>query len=255
MEKIRVSIVSYLNSKPFLYGLMKSPVAGQMELGIDIPSKVASKLMLNLVDVGLIPVGALGDLDYYKLVGDYCIGARGNVRTVLLASEVPLEKVDTILLDYQSRTSVLLVKVLARFFWKKNFNWEKTCVGFENRSIGGTTAGVVIGDRVFSVESKYKYTIDLSEEWVQFTRLPFVFAVWAANKDVSKQFESDFNEALDFGVNSISEIVHLEQANYPEVDIHDYFSRNLSFKLDEQKKAGMRKFLELAKKLESVELA
>ncbi len=253
MEKNRVSIVSYLNSKPFLYGLQHSPLSRELELRVDIPSKVASKLVFNQADVGLIPVGALPDLEYYRIIGDYCIGAVGNVRTVVLVSEVPLDQVETVLLDYQSRTSVLLAKVLARFFWKQDFHWKKTCAGFENRSVGGTTAGVVIGDRVFQVESRYTYTLDLSEEWVRFTGLPFVFAVWAANKNVSKHFEEEFNRALAHGIENISEIAYLERANYPEVDIKDYFSRNLSFRLDGRKKAGMRKFLDLASRLESVE--
>lgn len=252
MDKTRVSIVSYLNSKPFLYGLNKSSLARQIKLEVDIPSKVAAKLKNNLTDVGLMPVGALSDLEDYQILGHYCIGAEGDVRTVLLASEVPLEKVDSILLDYQSRTSVLLVQVLARFFWKKPFVWEKTCAGFENRGIKGSTAGVVIGDRVFDVEKKYPYTLDLSEEWVRFTGLPFVFALWVSNKHVGEHFEADFNRALDFGLTNISEIARMEQMNYPEVDIYDYFSRNLSFTLDERKRRGMELFLQLVKRLESV---
>ncbi|MDV7402073.1 MqnA/MqnD/SBP family protein, partial [Arthrospira platensis SPKY1] len=82
MEKTRVSIVSYLNSKPFLYGLQNSAVARQIELISDIPSKVAAKLSFNLADVGLIPVAGLEDLDEYQIVGNYCIGAVGKVRTV-----------------------------------------------------------------------------------------------------------------------------------------------------------------------------
>jgi predicted solute-binding protein len=47
----------------------------------------------------------------------------------------------------------------------------------------------------------------------------------------------------------------MEQMNYPNVDIFDYFSKNISFVLDSKKKEGMKKFLELAGKLETVELA
>ncbi len=254
MGKTRVSIVSYLNSKPFLYGLNKSLVANRFEMSLDIPSKIATKLSYNLADVGLIPVAGLEDLNDYQIIGDYCIGAVGKVKTVVLVSDVPLAQIETVLMDYQSRSSVLLAKVLAKFYWKKEFNWENTCNDFQNKSIKENTAGVIIGDRVFDIENKYKYSYDLSEEWFEFTGLPFVFAVWAATKNVSNEFQKDFNEALSFGIDNISEIVEMEQNNYPKVNIYDYFTENISFCFDEDKKAGMNKFLELARKLEPVEL-
>ena len=255
MGKTRVSIVSYLNSKPFLYGLNKSLVANSFEMSLDIPSKIVAKLSYNLADVGLIPVAGLEDLDDYQFVSDYCIGAVGKVRTVVLVSDVPLDKIETVLMDYQSRSSVLLAKVLAKFYWEKEFNWENTCNDFQNKSIKGNTAGVVIGDRVFDIENKYKYSYDLSEEWYKFTGLPFVFAVWASTKNVSEKFKKDFNEALSFGISNISEIAEMEQTNYPNVNINNYFGQNISFIFDEKKKAGMNKFLELARKLELVELS
>jgi chorismate dehydratase len=254
MEKTRVSIVSYLNSRPFLYGLKNSIVAKEIDLSLDIPSKVAAKLAFNLADVGLIPVAGLEDLDEYQIIGNYCIGSVGKVKTVILASDVPLDEIETVLMDYQSRSSVLLAKVLAKFYWKKSFNWENTCNDFQNVSIQGKTAGIVIGDRVFDIENKFRYIYDLSEEWYNFTRLPFVFAVWATNGKVPKSFEKAFNNALAFGIENLPKIILMEQSNYKNVDIADYFTRNISFELDEAKKDGMKKFLELAQKLELVEL-
>ncbi len=121
MEKTRVYIVSYLNSKPFFYGLNKSSIVRQVEISLDIPSKIVAKLTYNMADIGLMPVAGFVDLEDYKIISDYCIGSVGKVKTVVLVSEVPLEDVETILMDYQSRSSVLLAKVLAKFYWKKNF--------------------------------------------------------------------------------------------------------------------------------------
>lgn len=252
MEKTRVSIVSYLNSKPFLYGLKNSVISQEIDLSLDIPSKVAAKLLFNKADVGLIPVAGLIDLDEYQIIGDYCIGSVGKVRTVVLASEVPLDEIETVLMDYQSRSSVLLTKVLAKFYWKKSFKWDNTCNDFQHVSIRGNTAGIVIGDRVFEIENNFRYIYDLSEEWYNFTKLPFVFAVWAANKKVTSAFEMAFNRALTFGIENMKEIISLEQNNYPGVDISDYFAQNISFELDSEKQKGMKKFLELAARLEVV---
>jgi len=229
-------------------------VAKEIDLSLDIPSKVAAKLAFNLADVGLIPVAGLEDLDDYQIISDYCIGSVGKVKSVVLVSEVPLDQIKTVLMDYQSRSSVLLAKVLAKFYWKKSFNWENTCNDFQNKLISGNTAGVVIGDRVFEIEGKFRYIYDLSEEWYNFMHLPFVFAVWAANKEVTKIFEASFNRALAYGIENIAEVIRIEKSNYPNVNIEEYFIQNISFQLDNEKREGMMKFLELARKLELVEL-
>jgi chorismate dehydratase len=236
-----------------LYGLKNSLLADKIDLSLDIPSKVAAKLTFKQADVGLIPVAGLEDLENYQILSDYCIGSIGKVKTVVLVSDVPLEKIETILMDYQSRSSVLLAKVLAKFYWEKSFRWENTCNNFQNVSIKGNTAGVIIGDRVFDVENNFKYVYDLSEEWYTFTGLPFVFAVWAANRKVSSNFESEFNKSLSFGLNHINEIIKTEQSHFPNVNIEDYFAKNISFKLDNKKRDGMKTFLDLASKLELVE--
>ncbi len=254
MDITRISIVSYLNSKPFLFGIKNSELNSQVEISLDIPSKVAAKLSYNLADVGLIPVAGLADLDTYSIVSKYCIGAVGKVKSVVLVSDVPINEIDTVLMDYQSRTSVLLAKVLAKFYWKKDFNWENTCNNFQHKSIKQKTAGVLIGDRVFEVEGRFKYSYDLSEVWEEFTGLPFVFAVWAANKEIPANFEDDFNRAMKLGLENIDKVVLQEQKDYPDVDIASYFTDNISFELDDAKQKGMQKFLQLVQKLEPVEL-
>jgi chorismate dehydratase len=249
MDKYKVSLISYLNSRPFLFGLENSPVKLEIDLRLDFPSKTALQIANNLIDIGLVPVGSLPDLDDYQIIGDYCIGADGPVRTVVLASDVPLDRIQTILMDYQSRSAVLLTKILSHFYWKKEFKWENTSDHYESESISGTSAGIVIGDRVFGIEKKYPFIYDLSSEWMNFTGLPFVFAVWASRRELPSGFLERFNEALAFGVNSVPEVEKTEQKNYPDVDIHEYLTQNISFRFDGQKKEGLALFLELEKKL------
>jgi chorismate dehydratase len=249
MNKYKVSLISYLNSRPFLYGLENSPVKEEIELKLDIPSKTAIKIANNLIDIGLVPVASLPDLVNYQIISEYCIGADGPVRTVILASAVPFDRIQTILMDYQSRSSVMLTRVLSQYYWKKEFKWENTFDNYESESISGTTAGIVIGDRVFGAEKRYPYIYDLSSEWKNFTGLPFVFAVWATRKELPSGFLQRFNEAVAFGVNSVPEVEKTEQQNYPEVDIFEYFTQNISYRLDNRKKEGMKLFLDYGKKI------
>ncbi len=223
-----------------------------LKIFLDIPSKTAAKLTNHQADVGLVPVGALNDLPGYRIISNYCIGAVGAVRTVVLASDVPLDEIENVVLDYQSRSSVLLVRVLDRFFWKKNFSWEKSCAGYEKRAISGKTAAVVIGDRVFEVEKRCRYVYDLSAEWMKFTGLPFVFAVWVAMEELPAAFLEKFNAAIGFGVKSVPEVEELVKEAYPGVDLYTYFTENISYTLDDPKRQGMERFLSLAAQLPEI---
>lgn len=215
---------------------------------LDIPSVCAQKLKDGTVDAGLVPVALLPHLPEYHIIADYCIGAVGNVKSVLLLSDVPLEEIDTILLDYQSRTSVTLVQVLAKEYWNITPQFVPATEGFEQK-IAGKTAAVVIGDRTFPLLGKHKYTYDLAGEWQKLTKLPFVFAVWASNKPVDANFIADFNKALKFGLEHKPEAAKLGIGRgVDEAEILDYLENSISYELDAAKKVGLHKFLKYLKK-------
>jgi chorismate dehydratase len=243
MSKIKISAVSYLNSKPFIYGLEHSAIIYDIDLQLDIPSVCAAKLLENKVDIGLVPVAVLPEMDEYHIISDYCIGADGEVGSVLLLSEVPLNDIRTVLLDYQSRTSVELVQVLANKYWKIQPAWQDAEKDYETR-IGGTTAGVVIGDRTFPLKNKHKYCYDLAGEWKKFTTLPFVFACWVSNKELDDSFTEPFNAALKKGLESKSEVIkQYTKSHKTDFDIKDYLENKLDFILDEKKREALKLFL------------
>ena len=194
MEKIKVSCVSYLNSRPFIYGLQNSDIKNEIELSTDTPAECADKVENGLVDIGLAPVAILSEMEEYRIISNYCIGADGEVGSVLLLSDVPLDEIENIFLDYQSRTSVMLAQILAEKFWNIKPHFIESKENYESL-IGNTTAGIVIGDRTFQMKEKFKYIYDLSAEWKKFTQLPFVFACWIANKELDRSFVKRFNDA------------------------------------------------------------
>jgi chorismate dehydratase len=244
MTKIKISAVSYLNSKPFIYGLEHSEVRNEIDLQLDIPSVCAEKLIENKVDIGLVPVAVLPELEEYHIISDYCIGADGEVGSVLLLSDVPLNEIKTILLDNQSRTSIELVQVLANKFWKIQPAWQEAEDNYITR-ISGTTAAVVIGDRTFPIRNNFKYVYDLAAEWKKFTSLPFVFACWVSNKKLPSDFIERFNSALKTGLSSKAEVIKQYRDNHKtDFDIRDYFENKLSYNLDEKKKQALDLFLQ-----------
>lgn len=245
---MKISVVSYLNSKPFIYGLEKNPHP-DWKISLDIPSECARKLLAGEIDIGLVPVAALKSLPGYHIVSPYCIGADGAVDSVKLYSEVPLEQITDILLDYQSRTSIELVQVLARELWHINPRWIKTMDSYE-KDIRGTTAGVIIGDRTFRMDDLFVHSYDLSAEWKRLTGLPFVFAVWACsgkNVDVNSgrfvAFENEFSAALSFGIQNIDRVVQQYGPEYQEWDIKTYLTERIKYRLTPALRSGMETFL------------
>jgi len=251
MDKIRISAVKYANTYPFIYGLKESGFEKRVTLETDHPADCASKLINNTVDIGLIPVAALPLLKEYHIISDYCIGANGNVRTVMLLSNCPFGNIKNIYLDYRSRSSVNLTKVLAKNSWKREFRWINTTKEFDFINIDLDEAVVLIGDQCFEFENSFRYKIDLAMEWKKFSGLPFVFACWTSNKQIDNTFINEFNEALKLGVNNIDGVVEMfgNTGAITGKTLKTYLIENIDFNFNEEKKAGLKLFLDLMGKL------
>lgn len=232
--------VSYLNTKPLIYGFEQGMMSDEVEMIQEYPSLLAEKLMSDDLDIALLPAGALPSISDYRIISDYCIGATGPVASVCLFSDVPVEKTEEILLDYQSVTSVALVKILLREHWKADPSLRPAASGFEH-SISGTTAAVVIGDRALALRSEKKYVYDLAEAWIQLTGLPFVFAAWVTNHAIRPGFEQRFNAATQAGFNHLSDIIAAN--NSPHYNLETYYTENISYHFDAAKKKGLELFL------------
>lgn len=243
-QKVKVVAVSYLNTIPFIYGIEKSGVLeDSIDLQLEFPSKCADMLKSGKVDLGLIPVAEIPNIPNAKIVSDFCIGAEGKVNTVMLYSHCPIEEIDSIALDYQSRTSAMLTKVLASEYWKIDVEFKQTQEGYVDL-IQGVNAGLVIGDRAFELNGKFPYQYDLSEEWCKFTGLPFVFACWVANKPLNDGFLSQFNKAIENGLLKKDAAVKLwSEKENSSIDLKSYLNKDISYDFDGDKKLALDKFL------------
>jgi chorismate dehydratase len=243
-RKIRVGAVSYLNTKPLVYGFEHGMMAEKVDVKIDYPSKIAIMLLENTIDVGLVPVSVIPEMKEHYIISDYCIGCDGEVASVCLFSDVPLAQVKKILFDYQSRTSAELLKILIEEYWKINPVFEETSAEYESKIVG-TTAGLVIGDRALKQRKISPYIFDLGLEWKKFTGLPFLFAAWISNKKLDEEFIGEFNGANAWGLKNISSVVKENETNI--FNLMDYYTRYISFELNEGKKKAMYLFLKKIK--------
>lgn len=241
LTKIKVAAVNYLNTKPLLYGIKRSDVFNDIELIEAFPSKVAAMLLDGTVDVGLVPVAIIPQLSESHIITDYCIGCDGAVGSVCIFSDVPMEQVKEVYLDYQSRTSVELAKILLRGHWKSNARTVYATGEDFRGNIKGTTAGLVIGDRAFEQRFQSKYIYDLGEAWKAHTGLPFVFAAWVSNKRLSEEFLQSFNNANAYGLKHLDEVV--SEADINSFDLKQYYTENINYILTDTKKNSMKQFL------------
>jgi chorismate dehydratase len=241
---IKISAISYLNSIPFIYGLRNSQISKIIDLQLDYPANCAKKIISGDVQLALAPVAIIPNLKESYIISDYCIGAKGAVDTVCLYSDVPIDKIDSIFLDYQSKTSVELLKILLREYWKFHPKLITSNKGFEGK-INSENAALVIGDRAFDLNKKHQYVYDLSAIWYEMTGFPFVFAAWVSNIKLSDSFVNQFTRALCMGVNNIDLAIENESViNLNNKCQSDYINSKISYTLDAEKIKGMELFFE-----------
>lgn len=234
--------VNYLNTKPLIYGFENGEMKDEVDLLVEYPSKIAAMLINDEIDVGLVPVAIIPELKEHYIVSDYCIGCDGEVGSVCLFSEVPLEKIEKVLLDYQSRTSVELLKILIKEYWKIDPAIENTSEHY-CEDIKGTTAALMIGDRALEQRKISTYKYDLGLAWKKFTGLPFVFAAWISNKKLDQSFIDSFNKITQIGLQQIDKVIN--DNPYQLFDLKAYYTSYINYSLDEKARKGLQLFLEI----------
>lgn len=244
---VRIGAVSYLNSKPLIEGLASAVPEALHRL--DYPSRLADGLSRGDIDVALIPsIESVTDPDY-EVVSDACVATRGPVLSVKLYFRTHPGDVKRLALDEGSRTSAALARVmLAERF---GVTPELEPLRLES-SVTSTTADAVllIGDRaILPPDEPFQEVWDLGEEWLSWTGLPFVFALWVTRK--GKQLgrvDAALGEARDRGLANLTEIARREsQAMQLPLNVVDnYLRRNLHFQLGSAERQGLKLYLQLA---------
>lgn len=244
---IRLGAVSYLNTRPLVYGLEQR--SHQFDVRFDVPAKCAELLHANAVDLGLIPSIEYPGHDY-RIVPGLSIASDGPVASVAIFSKVPTENIRSIALDTSSRTSVALLRVLCARWFEIEPRLTSTPPDFD-RMLAGSDAALVIGDNALFAdhEALGVEKIDLGEEWIGMTGLPFVYAFWAGRTGVVGPADiAALQEARDRGVTATATIGRQSFPDNPDkaarADL--YLRENVKYDLGEPEVAGLRRFYELA---------
>jgi len=250
---VKISAVSYINTWPMIYGLSQPNAKEEFTLLTDVPSGCARLLKSGEALAGLVPAGSWIDYPDFFPITSYGICADGTVRTVLLVSEVPLSQIRRIQLDSHSRTSVALVQILAKKYWKIKPEYVPFRDCISTCDVEGTTAAVVIGDKAFEFQDKLPYIYDLAAEWKAFTGLPFVFALWLASPNFPKDKIEALNNALAYGVAHTSDAINLYSPNMVNKldyeDLYHYLTVNIQYKINDEYTKALDLFMSYLREL------
>src|SRR3974377_1551361 len=209
--RLRVCAVSYLNTTPLVWGMLRGEQRGLFDLDFQIPAVCADHLASGRADRGIRPLFELTRLDLEILPGTG-IACHGPVRSILLISKVPAREIRRLAVDSSSRTSVQLARVLLAQRYQANPELVPHPPDLE-AMLENADAALVIGDPALHIEpDRLPYEVhDLGGEWVEETGLPMVFAVWAGRKGVVTAGGVEaFRESCRYGRAHIQEIVASE---------------------------------------------
>ncbi len=241
-----IVMVNYLNSKPFEYGLKNYKEEQDWKIITATPATCAQIYKDQEADIALLPVGALHNLHDYEIITDYCIGCNGEVRTVCIFSNEPLEECHLLHLDTHSLTSILLSKLLTTEYLGLDINYRSLSITDYAAAPG--EAVLMIGDKVFEYENSFRYKYDLGALWKDWTGLPFVFALWIKRKGIDEKISLQMNTAFEYGISHLPDVISLEKND--TTDLYYYFSHHIQYKLDDQKRQALQLFLEKSAKFQ-----
>ncbi len=250
---VRVGAVSFLNALPLVEGLDAHPI---VSLERSTPSRLAEMLEEGVLDVALVPVIDLLPVHRdWRTVTDACIASDGATLTVRVFSRVDPADITTLHVDRDSHASVALAAIL----WQEKFDRKLELVPFRVADATPETfadhqAVLLIGDKVMKRPpglDLFSTQVDLGATWKSLTGLPFVFAVWATpDPAAGERVASVLAAARDDGVARADRIAleHAPQLGWPVNLARSYLTEHLNFTLTARHRAGMRLFLELARR-------
>lgn len=255
MRRLRISAISYLNTAPLMWDFEHGEAERDFDISYTLPSACARALEAGTADIGIIPAAAYAQVPRLTILPGVAIASRRPVRSILLVSRVPLDKIRSVALDTSSMTSVALTKIL----FEKWLGGGRTFTPMEpdiEKMLAVHDTGLIIGDPALQIDRSRYFTLDLAEEWIRYTGKPFVFAFWAVRQDAlreappSQDLAAIFQQSRDHGLEPASlDQIGPEWAprlGLKESEVRSYLSENIYYQLDAACLEGLQLFYRYA---------
>jgi len=253
MPPLRISAISFLNTAPLMWDFENGDSAARLrqnfEISYTIPSHCAEQLKQGSADIGIIPVAAYTEIPDLVIVPDVAIAAKNKVRSILLVSKTPLEKIRSVATDDSSRTSAALVEIYLRKFVGTDAGFIRQKPNLKEM-LRWHDAALLIGDPALQARTDGYHVYDLAEEWRHWTGRSFVFAFWAVRKAALQGRFPELNIARVFQQsrdNGLKHIPEIASAWAPKLGlsaglISNYLTENVDYSLDSENLEGLQLF-------------
>jgi len=251
MDRLRISAISFLNTAPLMWDFEHGDVGRDFEIEYTLPSGCAEMLRTGTADIGIVPVVAYTQIPDLKIIPNVSIASKRSVRSILLVSKVPIERVRTVAADTSSRTSVALARVIFRKWFGAGRQFTAMPPMLETM-LQSNDAALIIGDPALTVDRSRYICYDLAEEWHRLTGKPFVFAFWAvrsaALKDSGESLATIFQQSRDHGLKHVDDLATewAPRVGISESEVKSYLTMNIDYTLDHENIAGLELFLHYA---------
>lgn len=253
MGRLRISAISYLNTAPLMWDFRHGHP--EFDISYTVPSQCAAELAAGSADIGIIPAAAYASIPDLAIIPGVAIASKSAVRSILLVSKAPIEKIRSVALDSSSLTSVALTQILFSKWWGAGVRFVSAAPDLR-MMLRQHDAALVIGDTALQVDRTQYLTYDLAEEWIKFTGKPFVFAFWAVRQEAIAPQLSDLNLAKIFQdsrnnglkADNLDDIARewAPRLNLSEAEVKSYLAKSIFYDLDRECLEGLALFYQYA---------
>lgn len=254
MKPLRVAAVPYLNALPLYVGLPK--LIPETQIISLTPAEVSQALKNNKVDLGIIPVFSLlnSGMNHILALPDLGICSQGEVLSVYLGAKKSFNEIKDIYLDPESKTSAALTRILSPICLSQKISFLSTLPGYE-KEIQNKRAGLIIGDRALLHREAFPYRLDLGKLWLEYTNLPFVFALWAMRREIaSERVVKALKISAQLGVQKIEAIAKdwAKKHQVSQIIPERYLKEHIYYQLGPKEHEGLKRFIHLAIALDMI---
>jgi chorismate dehydratase len=277
LNKLRISVVQYLNTAPLVRGFTHGPLQGKYDLSFTVPSQCAEELRTGAADIAIIPAIEYQRIPNLVILPDLSIASKERVRSLLLVSKSPIREARRIALDQSSRSTQALTKILCDARWLISPEFSEAVPDLASM-LATSDAALLIGDPALRLAIAAEehvtpgrdgalvctgvqvglpqfaklYLYDVVHEWWQLTERPAVLALWAARPEIAApEVAADFTASLAYGLAHLPEICAeaARELQLPEKELSLYLRTNIDYSLDAENLKGLSEYFAQAARL------
>jgi len=277
LNKLRISVVQYLNTAPLVRGFTHGPLQGKYDLSFTVPSQCAEELRTGAADIAIIPAIEYQRIPNLVILPDLSIASKERVRSLLLVSKSPIREARRIALDQSSRSTQALTKILCDARWLISPEFSEAAPDLASM-LAASDAALLIGDPALRLAIAAEehvtpgrdgalvctgaqvglpqfaklYLYDVVHEWWQLTERPAVLALWAARPEIATpEVAADFTASLAYGLAHLPEICAeaARELQLPEKELSLYLRTNIDYSLDAENLKGLSEYFAQAARL------